>query len=319
MKSRTSLTWPASYRLFLTTGTMLIFSFGLFLLLNSPATLAAPPCGTTKGGPCPTATPGSDPTPTSSLPTATPAPTATAGSGSYVLVWSDEFNGTAIDLNNWTFDIGWGQNGWGNAELQYYTDRPQNARVENGTLVIEAHQERFRAQEYTSARLKTQGLHEWTYGRFEARIKVPYGQGIWPAFWTLGNNIETVGWPQSGELDIMEHIGREPSTVYGTVHGPGYSGAEGVGGSYTLSAGQQLTDAFHVFAVEWEPTEIRWYIDSTLYATVTPDDVPGEWVFDHPFFFIMNVAVGGYWPGYPDETTVFPQAMYVDYVRVYQK
>jgi len=236
-----------------------------------------------------------------------------------VLVWSDEFNGTGIDLGNWTFDIGWGQNGWGNAELQYYTDRPQNARVENGMLVIEARKERFRAQEYTSARLKTQGLRDWTYGRFEARIKVPYGQGIWPAFWTLGNNIETVGWPQSGELDIMEHIGREPSTVYGTVHGPGYSGAEGVGGSYTLSGGQQLTDAFHIFAVEWEPTEINWYIDNTLYATVTPDDVPGEWVFDHPFFIIMNVAVGGYWPGYPDETTVFPQFMYVDYVRVYQK
>jgi beta-glucanase (GH16 family) len=325
MKSHASLSWATPYRLLLTTGTMLIFGLGLVLLLNSRPILAAPPCGTPKGGPCPTATPGSDPTPTPEQPTATPvstatpAPTATPGSGSYVLVWSDEFNGTGIDLNNWTFDIGWGQNGWGNAELQYYTDRPQNARVENGMLVIEARKERFRAQEYTSARLKTQGLHDWTYGRFEARIRVPYGQGIWPAFWTLGNNIETVGWPQSGELDIMEHIGREPSTVYGTVHGPGYSGAEGVGGSYTLSGGQQLTDAFHLFAVEWEPTEISWYIDNTLYATVTPDDVPGEWVFDHPFFIIMNVAVGGYWPGYPDETTVFPQFMYVDYVRVYQK
>lgn len=301
-------------------GFLIASALALFFLVTSTPTLAAPPCGTPKGGPCPTSTPGGNPTATPQSPTATPAsPTATPGSGNYVLVWSDEFNGSSIDPNNWTYDIGWGQNGWGNAELQYYTDRPDNARVENGMLVIEAREERFRAQEYTSARLKTQGLQEWTYGRFEARIKVPYGQGIWPAFWSLGNDITTVGWPQSGELDIMEHIGREPSTVYGTVHGPGYSGADGVGGSYTLPGGAQMTDDFHIFAVEWEPDEIRWYIDNTLYATVTPNDVPGEWVFDHPFFLIMNVAVGGYWPGYPDETTVFPQVMLVDYVRVYQK
>jgi beta-glucanase (GH16 family) len=175
----------------------------------------------------------------------------------------------------------------------------------------------MKAQNYTSARLKTQGLQQWAYGRIEARIKVPYGQGIWPAFWTLGSDIEQVGWPNSGELDIMEHIGREPATVYGTVHGPGYSGANGVGGNYTLSSGS-LSDNFHVFAVEWTTDEIRWYIDNTQYASVTPDDVPGEWVFDHPFFIILNVAVGGDWPGVPDGTTVFPQFMYVDYVRVYQ-
>lgn len=294
---------------------------GLILFLNIAPISAAPPCGTPKTAPCPTNTPGGNPTATATAvsPTSTPAPTATPSNGSYLLVWSDEFNGTSINPNNWTYDIGWGQNGWGNAELQYYTDRPENARVENGMLLIEARQERFRAQEYTSARLKTEGLQEWTYGRIEARIKVPYGQGIWPAFWTLGNNIDTVSWPQSGELDIMEHIGSEPSTVYGTVHGPGYSGANGIGGNYTLPAGQQLKDDFHIFAVEWEPAEIRWYIDNTLYATVTPDDVPGEWVFDHPFFIIMNIAVGGYWPGYPDATTTFPQVMMVDYVRVYQK
>lgn len=305
---------------FLSAATLLIVVMGMMFFFNGATILAAPPCGTQKGGPCPTATTGSNPTATPVSPTATPQATVapTPGSGSYELVWSDEFNGTDIDLNNWTYDIGYGSNGWGNAELQWYTNEPENARVENGTLIIEARKERFRGQQYTSARLKTQGLHSWTYGRIEARIKVPYGQGIWPAFWTLGDNIETVGWPQSGELDIMEHIGSEPATVYGTVHGPGYSGADGVGGSYTLPSGG-LTDDYHVYAVEWEPNEIRWYIDNIHYATVTPDDVPGEWVFDHNFFIIMNVAVGGYWPGEPDETTVFPQRMYVDYVRVYQR
>lgn len=312
---------PSSRIVWLIGGALFVAALTLFLFFNGASSLAAPPCGTPRGGPCPTETPDSEPTPTPTpdSPTATPAPTATPGSGDYTLVWSDEFDGAEIDRNKWTFDIGWGQNGWGNNELQYYTDRPENARLENGMLIIEAREERYRAQEYTSARLKTQGLHDWTYGRFEARIRVPYGQGIWPAFWTLGSDIETVGWPDSGELDIMEHIGREPSTVYGTVHGPGYSGADGVGGSYTLPNGEQLKDAFHLYAVEWEPTEIRWYIDDVHYATVTPNDVPGEWVFDHPFFIIMNVAVGGYWPGYPDETTVFPQFMYVDYVRIYQK
>jgi beta-glucanase (GH16 family) len=245
-------------------------------------------------------------------------PTATPSGGFDgvfdTLVWSDEFAGPNINLNNWTYDIGGG--GWGNNEYEYYTDRPENSRIENGMLVIEARAERMRGRNYTSARLKTQGLQTFTYGRIEARIQVPYGQGIWPAFWMLGSDITTVGWPNSGEIDIMEHIGREPYNVYGTVHGPNYSGANGVGNFITLS--QPVTNSFHEFAIEWTPTEIRWYLDNVQYHSVTPNTVPGAWVFNHDFFLILNVAVGGYWPGYPDATTVFPQRMTVDYVRVYQ-
>jgi beta-glucanase (GH16 family) len=231
------------------------------------------------------------------------------------LVWSDEFSGSTIDRTNWTFDIGGG--GWGNNEYEFYTDRPENARIENGSLVIEARKERYRNRNYTSARLKSQGLRSWTYGRVEARIKIPYGQGIWPAFWMLGNDITTAGWPNCGELDIMENIGREPAIVHGTLHGPNYSGASGIGGQYTLATGVFSND-YHVFAVEWYPDHISWFVDNTLYMTKTTADVPGVWVFNHPFFIILNVAVGGYWPGYPDATTTFPQFMQVDYVRVYQ-
>ncbi|MFP4346192.1 MAG: family 16 glycosylhydrolase [Anaerolineales bacterium] len=235
------------------------------------------------------------------------------------LVWQDEFDGEGIDPEKWAFAIGgWG---WGNAELQYYTDRAENARVEEGHLVIEARREEERVQgrEYTSARLKTQDLHSWTYGRIEARIQIPYGQGIWPAFWMLGSDIESANWPRCGEIDVMENIGREPTLIHGTVHGPGYSGASGVGDAYSLPGGEPFADDFHVYAVEWEPEEIRWYVDDEHFLTVTPEDVAGEWVFDHPFFLLLNVAVGGQWPGYPDETTEFPQRMLVDYVRVYQR
>jgi beta-glucanase (GH16 family) len=236
----------------------------------------------------------------------------------WLLVWSDEFDGENINTENWTYDIG--GTGWGNAELQYYTDRPENARIEDGILVIEARreEERFQGREYTSARLKTQGLQTWTYGRIEARIQIPRGQGIWPAFWMLGSNIATVSWPGCGEIDVMENIGREPKIVHGTIHGPGYSGANGVGNSYPHPEGEAFADDFHVYAVEWEPEELRWYVDDAHYGTVTTDDVPGEWVYDHPFFIILNVAVGGHWPGYPDDTTEFPQQMRVDYVRVYE-
>jgi beta-glucanase (GH16 family) len=173
--------------------------------------------------------------------------------------------------------------------------------------------------QYTSARLLTNKRFEIAYGRVEARIKVAKGTGLWSAFWMLGTNLDQVGWPQGGEIDIMENIGREPNIVHGTVHGPGYSGGSGIGGGYTLPEGI-FADEFYTFTVEWEPDAIRWYIDGTQYLTVTVDDIPGgaEWVFDHPFFIIMNVAVGGYWPGYPDPTTVFPQTLQVDYVRVYQ-
>ncbi len=241
-------------------------------------------------------------------------------------VWSDEFNGangSAPDPTKWTYDLGGG--GWGNQELESYTNRPVNARLENGNLVITAQKETFTGTDgvtrnYTSARLKTQALFSQTYGRFEARIKIPYGQGIWPAFWMLGSNIDQVGWPACGEIDIFENIGREPSIVHGTVHGPGYSGGGGISGSYTLANNARFADDFHVFAVEWEPSAVRFYVDGTLYETVTPANLPNgtQWVFNHPFFIIMNVAVGGNWPGSPDSTTVFPQTMQVDYVRVYQ-
>lgn len=234
----------------------------------------------------------------------------------WTLDWNDEFDGNALDRSIWAVETG--GHGFGNKELQYYTDRPENVRVTNGNLVIEARRERYGDNDYTSARLKTAGLKETRYGRYEARIKVPKGQGIWPAFWMLGANIGQAGWPRSGEIDIMENIGKEPGIVHGTLHGPGYSGAHAFGKPSALTSGA-YADEFHVFAVEWEPGEIRWYRDGIHYHTARPDMVKGEWVFDHPFFVLLNLAVGGEWPGYPDSTTVLPQQMLVDYVRVYRK
>jgi beta-glucanase (GH16 family) len=241
------------------------------------------------------------------------------------LVWSDEFNGpngSAVDATQWVTETG---GGWGNNELQYYTGRIENASQQNGNLVIHVLQEKYTggdgvSRNYTSARLKTQGKFSQAYGRFEARIKIPRGQGIWPAFWMLGNDIGKPSWPDCGEIDIMENIGKEPSTVHGTIHGPGYSGANGIGAPYTLPGDQRFADDFHIFAVEWEPSAIRFYVDDHLYSTRTPDLPRGtKWVYDHPFFLLLNVAVGGRWPGNPDATTIFPQAMLVDYVRVYAR
>ncbi len=252
------------------------------------------------------------------IPTPVPFPTAKWERQGWVMAWQDEFDDTELDLKNWTFDIGGG--GWGNQEWEAYTDRSENVRVEDGMLVIEARREEelIGGREYSSTRIKTQGLHAWQYGRVEARIQLPYGQGIWPAFWMLGEDIEN-NWPACGEIDIMEFIGNEPDQIYATVHGPGYSGGDGVGSSLTVPSAESLKNDFHVYAIEWEKNEIRWYFDDQEYFNVTAEDVPAEWVFDHPFFIILNVAVGGEWPGYPDVTTVFPQFMYVDYVRVYQK
>ncbi|MDQ2921059.1 MAG: glycoside hydrolase family 16 protein, partial [Acidobacteriota bacterium] len=255
-------------------------------------------------------------------------PTALAGNPTvWSLVWSDDFagpNGSPVDSAKWSFDIG--GNGWGNNELETYTNRTVNAHVEGGLLVIKALKETFtgpdnQRRDYTSARLLTKNKFTQAYGRFEARLKIPYGQGIWPAFWMLGDNINTAGWPSCGEIDIMENVGREPSIVHGTFHGPGYSGAQGVSAAYALPNGQKFSDEFHTFAVEWEPNVMRFYVDGLLYKTRTPADLPAgkAWVFDHPFFIILNLAVGGYWPGNPDATTVFPQQMLVDYVRVYQR
>ncbi len=236
------------------------------------------------------------------------APAAAAIGG---LTWQDEFNspaGTPVDQSKWRFDIG--GHGWGNNERQYYTSSTSNAVHDGqGNLVITARRENpanyqchYGRCEYTSARLLTAATFNQAYGRFEARIKIPRGQGIWPAFWMLGSDFGSVGWPGSGEIDIMENVGREPNTVHGTIHGPGYSGGGGITGSRTI--GQPLADAFHTYRVDWEPNVIRWYLD-------------GQEFCDHPFFMILNVAVGGNWPGYPDGSTQFPQQMLVDYVRVY--
>lgn len=232
------------------------------------------------------------------------------------LIWSDEFDGEELDRSNWNFDIG--GNGWGNASWQAYTDSPQNIHLEDGTLVVTALEDPSlpAGRPYSSARIKTEGLHAWQYGRFEARIKLPQGQGIWPAFWMMGDNDK--GWPASGEIDIMDFVGRLPDQIHATVHAPGYSGAKGVGSSITLSA-ETLQNDFHIYAVEWEQDEIRWYVDDQEFFKLTSADVPDTWIFDHPFFIALNLAVGGTWPGYPNDTTVFPQQMLVDYVRVYQR
>jgi beta-glucanase (GH16 family) len=251
-------------------------------------------------------------------PTVTPATgTPTPHRDGWVLVWSDEFSDPQINTTYWTHEVG--GHGWGNGESQYYTDSLDNAFIEDGVLVIQALEQNLRGKLFTSARLITQHKLSQQYGRVEARIRIPTGQGIWPAFWMLGENFEQVGWPQSGEIDIMENIGSEPAVVHGTLHGPGYSGGDNVGASYRLPDDRPFAEAFHVYAIEWESQEIRWYVDDVLFNTITHDDLPGEWVYDHPFFILLNVAVGGRWPGYPDDTTEFPQRMLVDYVRIYER
>lgn len=240
------------------------------------------------------------------------------------LIMSDEFTTAgALDSNLWSFEIGDGTAqgipGWGNNELEYYTDRPENAIVEDGMLKITARQESFEGSAYTSARILTRGKFEQTYGRFEARIKLPWGQGIWPAFWLLGDDSNgTVSWPQRGEIDIMENRGQEPTLINGTVHGPGYSAGESITKPYELE-NDRFDTGFHIFGIEWAENYINFYVDDVLYNQITPADVPGEWVFNHDFYIIMNVAVGGNYVGPPNANTVFPQEMLVDYVRVYSK
>jgi beta-glucanase (GH16 family) len=246
----------------------------------------------------------------------------------WTLAWSDEFSGpdgSSPDSKKWTYDLG--GKGWGNNELESYTNRKENARIEKGNLVITAQKETYTGvdgitRDYTSARLKTQNLFTQTYGRFEARIKIPEGQGIWPAFWMLGQDIPSAGWPKCGEIDIMENIGKEPATIHGSLHGPNSAApTSDLTNIFTLPAGQKFASDFHLYTVEWEPDTVRFYVDSDLYATFRSSDwAPGgKWVFDHPFFIILNVAVGGDWPGSPDVSTKFPQSMLVDYVRVYTK
>ncbi len=271
-------------------------------------------------------------------PPATPAttpsqsPTPQTVESGWHLAWSDEFNGpngSPPDPAKWTLEIG--GNGWGNNELEYYADRPENVYQQDGNLVIKVLAEKITGPDgvtrnYTSARLKTLGKFSPAYGRFEARIKIPRGQGIWPAFWMLGADIGSVGWPACGEIDIMENIGKEPGLVHGTLHGPRYSGDHGIGAPFGLgpdaaASDQNFADDFHLYAVEWEPQAIRFYVDDHLYETRTPADLPAgaKWVYDHPFFILLNVAVGGTWPGNPDATSTYPQTMLVDYVRVYRR
>lgn len=231
------------------------------------------------------------------------------------LVMEDEFDGTELNPEIWKYDLGAG--GWGNNELQHYTNRPENVKVENGMLHITAIKEPYEGSGYTSGRILTSGLFEQAYGRFEARIQLPWGQSIWPAFWLLGNDIDTVGWPNCGEIDIMEYRGQQPTIMHGSVHGPGYSASDSVTKSYELED-DRFDTGFHVFGIEWAPNYINFYVDDVLYNQITPSDVDGEWVYDHPFFIILNVAVGGNFVGPPNNETEFPQTMLVDYVRVYQ-
>ena len=274
------------------------------------------------------------------------------------LTMSDEFDVEgAPNSDIWSFETGTGTDGWGNNELQYYTDRPENVTVQNGLLVITALKEEYNGASYTSARLITKGKFKQAYGRFEARIKVPGGSGLWPAFWLLGENFDVDGWPQCGEIDIMEYRRQEPTKVSGSIHGPGYSGETDPQGQVTKSydLGNDRYDAgFHVFGIEWGPEYINYYIDDVLYNQITPSDievtpadvvytlndaveaveateespaveaveatdVTGDWVFNKPFYIIINLAVGGNFPGNPDDGETFPQNMLVDYVRVYNQ
>jgi len=244
-----------------------------------------------------------------------PAPAAAAAT------FTDDFDGpagAAVDGSKWQLETGDNVN---NHERQWYTDGTANAALDGqGHLVITAKKENsgnncwYGACEYTSARLNTSGKFSTSSGHVEARMKLPRGQGVWPAFWMLGNNIGSVGWPTCGEIDIMENIGREPTTVHGTIHGPGYSGANGIGAA---STGPNFSNDFHVFALDWAPNRLQWSVDGRVYETRTPADLHGNrWVFDHPFDVIMNFAVGGDFPGNPNGSTVFPQQMVIDYVHV---
>jgi beta-glucanase (GH16 family) len=252
--------------------------------------------------------------------------TATLHAQPWRLTWSDEFNGpngSSPDPAKW--NIVTGGNGFGNNEQETYTGRPDNIQQRDGNLVITARKEDLTGPDgiprnYTSARINTENHFAQKYGRLEARIKLPTGKGIWPAFWLLGDDHETNEWPDCGEIDILETIGA-PDTIYSTIHGPGYSGSKGPTTKFVLPPGEQVDTAFHLYAVEWSPNDIKFFFDDHLIVERTPADLPSgtRWVYDHSFYLLLNLAVGGYWPGKPDQTTTFPQQMLVDYVRVYTR
>ncbi|GAB6029624.1 hypothetical protein CHUAL_005362 [Chamberlinius hualienensis] len=248
---------------------------------------------------------------------------------SWQQTWSDEFTGPAGSApgGQWVFDIG--GSGWGNQELQYYTDSRNNSALNgNGYLEITSRSLGDNSAlncwygkcKYTSARLKTQGKFDQTYGKFEARIKVPEGQGLWPAFWMLGSNINTVSWPKCGEIDIMEIKGSNTNINHGTIHGLGYSGGNGLTGQYNLPNNGKFSDDYHVFSVEWSAQNITWLVDNNVYETRTPSDIPKgtQWDFDHSFFILLNLAVGGLFDGNPANTITQPQIYSIDYVRAYK-
>ncbi|HET9328670.1 MAG TPA: glycoside hydrolase family 16 protein [Candidatus Eisenbacteria bacterium] len=236
------------------------------------------------------------------------------------LIWSDEFDGpggTPPDSTRWTHDIG---TDWGNSQLEYDTARPINVSHDGqGHLAITAHREEYNGSSFTSGRITTRGRYGQTRGRFEARIRMPVGRGLWPAFWLLGSDVASVGWPACGEIDIMEYRGQQPAVVHGSLHGPGYSGGQALTRAFTLPSGG-FNDGFHVFAVQWETNQISYEVDGVRYQTLKPADLPrgARWVFDHPFNIMLNLAVGGTFVGNPDASTSFPQTLLVDYVRVYK-
>lgn len=246
--------------------------------------------------------------------------TAPSTDGNYTLAWSDEFNGTSLNSSNWVYDTGTGSSGWGNNELEYYTNRTSNVSVSGGSLVITARKESYNGSSYTSGRIKTQGLKTFKYGKIEARIKMPNGQGLWPAFWMLGTNITSVSWPGCGEIDIMEHVNSD-SNVVGTAHWDNNGHASWgctTQNNYWNNFSVDVTQ-YHVYAVEWSSTAIKWYVDGTQYMELdTTNGTGGTEEFQKNFFIILNLAVGGNWPGNPNSATPFPSSMYVDYVRVYQ-
>jgi beta-glucanase (GH16 family) len=290
------------------------------------ATAASVPAGS----PAVTASPAPTPTPTE-VPTVLPTAPPSIDPAAWELAWSDEFDGpagTPPDPATWGYDLGDGSavglQGWGNQERQRYTDSPENVATDGkGNLLISVRKDDgsqacwYGPCEHTSARITTRDRFEVEYGRLEARIKVPGDFGLWPAFWLLGTNIATTPWPACGEIDVMEFVGRRPNEFTGTIHGPGYSGSSNFGASVDL--GKPVGDDFHVFAIDWRPGQIAWYVDGAKYHEATPADVaPNDWVFDHPFFMTLNVAVGGNLGGPVPPSTVFPNPMAVDYVRLYR-
>jgi beta-glucanase (GH16 family) len=246
------------------------------------------------------------------------APTSYPG---YTLAWADEFNGTTLGLSDWSFENGDGCPaicGWGNNELEYYTSRPENLFFQDGKMIIEAKKENYSGKSYTSSKILTRGKKVFKYARIDIRAKLPKGKGIWPAFWLMPQNNVFGGWPRSGEIDLMEMIGHEANRSYGTLHfGPG-PGSTQLGGNYTLPSGI-FNDEFHVFSLEWKQNQIKWFIDGNLFSTHTSAEFgTNNYPFNEDFFLIINMAVGGNWPGSPDATTYFPQWLIVDYIRVYQ-